>query len=818
MAEPARSQNSDSTDSAELNSELRDRVRFLEKQIADLGDTLDKITNSSSWRITAPLRKLGQLKRALTPLFRQKTHEVSILSTNHLTKQNDSYVISGPTPYLTLEVTSRRPVSRWIVISYNLTAPREHLSFALYYDRGSGFQGEYRTFVTLTPGAHDTEVLALRGEAHRFRLDPFDREGEFGISDIKITEIGKAQVVSRFFKKHLRFLTLNPRRIFSLSRKAISLLRSGGLPALKAKVFGDRYSRNYSEWVRSYDTLTDIDKAQILRAVDALPNKPLISILIPTYNTPEQWLRRAIESVESQLYKNWELCIADDASTLPHVKNIISEYAAKNPKIKFIIREKNGHIGVASQSALSLASGEYVGFLDHDDELTPHALYMMADSINKNPSAGLLYSDEDKITTQGERFNPYFKSNWNPELLLSQNYICHFTVCKKEVLDKVGGFRTGFDGSQDWDLFLRVTETLSSSEIVHVPHILYHWRVIPESVASASGAKPYTINAAKKAVEEHLTRTNEQGEVSIIPSLSHLKVTFRVPTDQPIVSLIILTRDKVKLLRTCVESIRSKTEYKNFEIIIVDNGSVESETSTYFDTLKSDSRIKVLRIDEPFNFARLNNLAAKEAKGSVLGFLNNDLEVISQNWLSELLSHATRKGVGAVGARLWYPNDLLQHGGVILGIGGVAGHALKGIERGDPGYFNRAVLVSNFSAVTAACLLMTREVFNEVGGFDEENLSVAFNDIDLCLRVGQKGYRVIYTPYAELYHYESASRGYENTPKKFSRFERETEYMIRHWGEVLKNDPYYNPNLTLFSEDFSFAFPPRAEKPWKQIR
>jgi len=383
-------------------------------------------------------------------------------------------------------------------------------------------------------------------------------------------------------------------------------------------------------------------------------------------------------------------------------------------------------------------------------------------------------------------------------------------------LSRWGDFRSGFDGAQDWDLFLRIADATSAERIRHIPHILYHWRVIEGSTAQSTGAKPYVLEAQRKSVQEHLTRMGESGAtVEILESISHMRVRRAVPSPEPLVSLIIPTKDKVELVSRCVQGILENTSYRNVEVIIVDNRSEEQETFDFFKEVSCDPRVVIHRDDGPFNFSRLNNDAVKIAKGEILGFLNNDLEVIEPDWLAEMVVHAVRPRVGAVGARLLYPNGLLQHGGVVLGIGGVAGHNHKGILRHDPGYFNRAILPQNLSAVTAACMLVRKEVFAEVGGFEEGALAVAFNDVDICLKIRSKGYLVTYTPYAELYHHESASRGYETTPEKFARFEGEIETMRIRWKDVLDNDPYYNSNLTLLSEDFSFAFPSRAKKPWR---
>ncbi|RME61217.1 MAG: glycosyltransferase, partial [Candidatus Dadabacteria bacterium] len=402
-------------------------------------------------------------------------------------------------------------------------------------------------------------------------------------------------------------------------------------------------------------------------------------------------------------------------------------------------------------------------------------------------------------------------------LLLSQNFLCHLTVIKSDLVREIGGFRKGYEGAQDWDLSLRAIEKLKDNQIVHIPFILYHWRVIPDSTAMSINFKPYALTAGKKAIEDHLKRTNKQGKVDILEELSHYRVRFKLAKDLPLVSLIILTKDKKELLKPCIESILEKTTYPHYEIIVIDNGSSEKESLEYLEEIKKNKKIRVFRKECPFNFSALNNWAVSKCKGEVIGLLNNDLEVINGEWLSEMVAELLQPKVGVVGARLWYPNDVIQHAGVILGIGGIAGHAHKGLPKGNPGYFNRGCLTQWFSAVTAACLITYRSVYKEVGGLDEGVLAVAFNDIDFCLKVGKAGYKIVWTSYAELYHYESASRGYESTPQKFARFEREVSVMKERWGEILENDPFYNPNLTLTSENFALAFPPRVKKPWLRL-
>jgi glycosyltransferase involved in cell wall biosynthesis len=554
---------------------------------------------------------------------------------------------------------------------------------------------------------------------------------------------------------------------------------------------------------------------RIRESAEKLPHKPKISVVTPVFNPPIVKFRACLDSVLTQGYQNWELCLSDDCSTDPLVKEIIKEYCHKDPRVKAVFRESSGHISAATNSALGISTGEYVAFLDHDDELTPDALYLVAREVNHYPQAQLIYSDEDKKTPDGNRVDPHFKSDWNPELLTQLNYICHLLVIKRSALESVDGLRTQCDGAQDWDLILRVSEKLSEREIRHIPHVLYHWIVIPGSTAQSTSAKPYVLEAQRRVVEAHLQRTGQLAHVSISHGLSHLRIDRRVIGVAPKVSLLILTRDKLSFLKPCVDSLLERTKYTNFEVVIVDNGSKEPETLEYFREIqRGHANVRVHRDDRPFNFSALNNFGVEHCSGEVFGFLNNDLKFTNGEWLERMVAQVVREEVGVVGARLLFPNNLLQHGGIILGIDGVAGHNHKGLVREDPGYFNRAILSQNVSAVTAACMLVRRDVFNLVGGFDDK-LSVAFNDVDFCLRIRAAGFRVVYEARAEAFHYESATRGYETTPERLSRFERERSLMKARWGRNLDFDPYYNPNLSLMTEDFSLSFPPRMARPWR---
>lgn len=537
---------------------------------------------------------------------------------------------------------------------------------------------------------------------------------------------------------------------------------------------------------------------------------PLISVVLPVYNTRQDLLERCMESVIGQTYVNWELCIADDASPDPRVRECLQGYARNDARIKLVLRQCNGHISAATNSALGIVSGSHVAFLDHDDELSPDALEEVVRAIRSHPGAKLFYSDEDKIDEGGRRFDPHFKPGWNPELLRSQNYICHLLVVEAALLEQVGGVRHGFEGSQDHDLVLRCTEVLDADQICHIPKVLYHWRAIPGSTAMGSDQKSYASEAGRRAVQEHLQRTRRMGTVEIVAPGCY-RSCLALPAPVPKVSIVIPTRDRAALLSTCVQSVIDGTDYPDFEIIVVDNGSRDDDALALLRDLREKQGVRVLDYPIDFNFSAIVNHGVRHAEGEVLCLLNNDTEVINPAWLNELVARAMQRDAGAIGAMLYYPDDTIQHAGVVLGLGGVAGHIHTRMGRGAPGYMARAWVAQNMSAVTAACMAVRKEVFEEVGGFDEA-LPVAFNDIDFCLRLLQAGYRNVWTPYAELYHHESASRGSEDSPEKRQRFAAEVHAMKWRWGDVLHDDPAYNPNLTLDQGDYGLAFPPRSPK------
>jgi glycosyltransferase involved in cell wall biosynthesis/SAM-dependent methyltransferase len=560
---------------------------------------------------------------------------------------------------------------------------------------------------------------------------------------------------------------------------------------------------NYQNWLnKHYPTQATLQK--MAEMVEVLAYKPVISIVMPVYNTSEYFLREAIESVLNQVYPYWELCIADDASSDKQVQEILKDYSAKDSRIKVVFRTQNGHISRCSNSALEIATGEFIALLDHDDLLTPDALYEVALLLNKHPQADMIYSDEDKIDEFGKLQSPYFKPDWCPDSFLSRMYTCHLGTYRRELVNTIGGFREGYEGSQDYDLVLRFTE--KTTNIFHIPKILYHWRIHSNSCSSEVNIKPYAVVAAEKALTDALARRGEPGR--IIPAgkcLGHHIVRYTI-ADYKLVSIIIPTRDLGEILDKCLTSIFEKTIYPNYEVILIDNGSQEEKTAKIIAKwqVKEEKRFQCYRLDIPFNYSKINNYAVQQAKGDYLLFLNNDIEVITPDWVDGMVEQAQRSSIGAVGALLLYPDNTVQHAGVVMGIGGIAGHSHKYYADDKPGYFHQLLTVNNYSAVTAACLMCRRQIFEAIGGF-EEQLKIAFNDVDLCLRILEKGYKNIYLPHVVLYHYESKSRGYEDTPEKQARFRQEIEYMYMKWQKYIDYDPCYNINLTRQHEDYSIS-------------
>jgi GT2 family glycosyltransferase len=633
--------------------------------------------------------------------------------------------------------------------------------------------------------AQDLKALVGRGrkEAKLFRPEPRHPEPESAVPDLPPTR-GVARTIERLIHE-------------------LTLARAGFLDTkdvLDAERTLSGASDPYHRWMQRFG-VREVDLQRMREIVQILPKRPLISVIMATFDSSEKYLRAAIESVRAQVYPDWELCIADDASPDPRVRRILQEYAILDVRIKVVYRQENGHISKATNSALEIATGEFVGFLDHDDLLTPDALFECALVANRVSDVDVIYSDEDKIGEAGALTDPFFKPEWNPDTFLSRMYTCHFGVYRRALVEAVGRLRPEFDGSQDYDLVLRLTER--TSRIHHIPKVLYHWRVHPASTASTVAAKPYATEAAERAITEAIARRGEPGRASVRPDAPGTYIVRYQIRDRRKVSVIIPTRNHGEDVDRCLTSVFNKNTYDDFEIVLLDNGSDDRASMQTFEKwVKYDSRVKLVRYDAPFNFSRINNHAVEHADGNYLLFLNNDTEVISSDWMEAMVEQAQRPSIGAVGCLLLYPDGTIQHAGVIVGLGGVAGHSHKHFPGDAPGYFYTLRAVNNVSAVTAACMMVRRAVFAEAGGLDED-FAVAFNDVDFCMRLRRLGYRNVYLPHVKLSHFESKSRGYETTPEKQARFDREIALMRERWGTANMVDSCYSPNLTDSHEDYA---------------
>ncbi len=767
---------------SEHASNLEDIIEVERSARLELQQLFDERSQSFSWKVTRPFRILKKLIDINLPL------KPSLIE-----GQQDG------TKSL-IQVTKN---IRWIMVSASGNNPREYeVNFFAKNKQNNirltalklpGHDNMAGWLVRVEPGYPEIFLNVLRGAPD-----------ELNFYHLSSSKAWRSILSDRWRKgKGLR-------RAIGLILRSYRMATNEGIGAALANFWPSNKTTigSYDEWLLKYD---GPDQHQnVNKFIGDLAYQPLISIVLPTFNSNLNFLTQAIESVKGQSYPNWQLCVADDASTDKMVTNYLSEFE-NNEKISIIYRNTNGHISAATNSALDLANGEFVTFLDHDDKLHPHALAAVVSQLNEDPDVDILYSDEDKIDEHGNRSEPFFKPSWSPDLLLSQNYTCHLSIYRKTLIDKLNGIREGTEGAQDYDLILRASE--QTEKIKHIPHVLYHWRAVEGSTALGAQEKDYAHQRAIKVLNDCIVRRNLSAEVLETHLGAYHRIRYDLPTPVPQVSVIIPTKDRMDLLSVCLDGLLNKTNYANFEILIVDNNSTEAKTFEYFKMVEKDERVRVLTFPGEFNFAAINNFATLEATGEILILLNNDIEVINEDWLIELVSHASRPDIGAVGCRLYYPDDHVQHDGIIIGMGGVAGYAHPHSKREDSGEFGRSKIIKNYSAVTAAALAIKKSVYNEVGGLNADNLAVAFNDVDFCLRVAEAGYRNVYSPYAELYHHESVSRGPDTDPIKAKRFEREAIYMKNKWKFFIDNDPAYNPNLSLM-EGYKIDINRGKKWPW----
>lgn len=730
---------------------------------------------------------------------------IKLIPVNQLEYNSDTqqWISLGEDPFFYIEGDYPKG---WVKMTVS-SSSTNIIPLKIYWDEGTGISEQKSLKIgrlAIGKNIESTFYFHLPLNTQTFRLDPGTQKDQFNFEIKSIQHVSKLSLLQHSYQKYKKKYSGSTKIQLNLINKAFRVYKSYGFKGLteRAKNYltasGLSQAEQYQEWI----TLNRIGKQEVQENISFFEKKPCISILMPVYNTKPEFLKKAIDSVRNQLYPNWELCICDDASTDLNLKKIIEEYKTADSRIKVHYHQEQQNISIATNSALHLSTGEYIALLDHDDEITIDALYEVAYTINKFPLTDMIYSDEDKIDIKQNRFSPFFKPDWSPDTLLSQMYTGHLTVYRKSLVEKVGGFRIGFEGSQDYDLALRIVE--HTQHIQHISKILYHWRTTENSTALVESAKSYTVEAGLKALKETVIRRGYNAIVETDKKTPNVYIVKHQPINNPLISIIIPTRNMATVLSTCLESIFSLTTYSNFEVIIVDNGSNEKETLELFENYSArfPVKFKVLRLDIPFNYSKLNNMAVAESKGDLILLLNNDVEVISPDWLQDMAGQAQRTEVGAVGAKLLYEDNTIQHSGVILGISGTAGHSHKHFNQDHPGYFSKLRTISNYAAVTGACLMVKKSVFLEVGGLDED-LQVAFNDVDFCLKLLEKNLYNISLPHVKLYHYESKSRGYENTPEKQMRFNKEADYLKNRWSSLLNNDPFYNKNLTKEKEDFS---------------
>jgi len=654
------------------------------------------------------------------------------------------------------------------------------------------------------PKADDTARRIVQLEAALMRRTELLEQKQSELANIKASKAYRtASTVQKILDRLLPLHTTRRavvkgavRKVLSVPRRIWKSRRVLNGPSTEQRFDSECTPQDeYDRWIRLHEpSKSDLEKQR--KAVFA--RKPKFSIVVPVYNPPAAYLIAMIESVVAQTYPLWELCLAD-ASREPHVRPILERFANQDARIRVAFLESNGGIVGNSNAAAALATGDYLTLLDHDDTLAANALHEIALAVNEQPGADFLYSDEDKLDFSGHRVEPNFKPNWSPETLRSRNYICHLTTIQRKLFTQLGGFRHGFDGAQDHDLVLRAGE--QATQIVHIPHVLYHWRMHAQSTAATAGSKGYAHDAGKRAVQAHLQRGDIDASVYDGPVPGTYRVVYQL-REQPLVTVIVPNKDQPEMLARCVESL-ANSSYTNYELILVENGSTRPETFAYYRHLEATRNVRILTWSKPFNYAAVNNFAATYAKGELLLFLNNDIEAVNPDWLERMVKHATQPGVGAVGAKLYYADDTIQHAGIVVGMGGVAGHSHLSYPRHASGYMQRLKFTQNVAAVTGACLLCPRAAFERVGGFDE-GFILAFNDVDLCLQILAAGYRIIWTPDAELYHYESKTRGYEDTPEKERRFKKEHDLFQLKWEAFLKSgDPYYSPHFRLDRPDYA---------------
>ncbi len=762
-------------------------------------------------QIASRIKKITQF---VAPLARSHPRLKPMHDITPKRSANDGvWTSTGDDPQFYFSLPNVRTPSGWYMVAIEVAGPAARDEARIYIDEGEGFSESASFSIPYHSQQLSKRLIKVPSDTKRLRFDPLGNIGEFTVSEFSLTAVTAGFAESKMLTKLMHCsLAQNYQSIEATQADLIKQADRTGqsyhavLEQQYAALFSQSaVEEDYSQWVARVESQSEPSSLDIDRLLKSSSDRPLISILMPTFNSDSALLQEAVESVLAQSYSHWQMCISDGGSTDPAVTELIRSYTSRDDRIVAVFQSEPTGIAQNTNHALALAQGQYCLFLDHDDLLSRHAIFELVNAFTKQPQLKLVYSDEDKIDETGNRSQPHFKPDWNPDLLLAQNYICHLVAVETDLLRVAGGCREGFEGAQDHDLLLRLTQRITDQQVHHIPKILYHWRTAEGSTAAGASAKDYSSDSGVAAIRSYVESLDGEAQVEKGKYPNTYRVVWGLPDEAPLVSIIIPTRDRLDILSQCIDSVVNRTKYPRYEIIIVDNESVEPQTLAYFEKVEKEHNVKVLKYTGAFNYSAINNMAVRHARGSVITLMNNDIEVISEDWLREMVSHAVRPHVGCVGAKLLYQNNQVQHGGVILGIGGVAGHAHKYFDAESAGYFSRLHLTQNLSAVTAACLTVRKQTYLSVGGLNDSDLKVAFNDVDFCLKVGELGFRNVWTPYALLYHHESISRGHDNTPEKKSRFINEAAYMRQRWGDQLLQDPAYNRNLTLAHEDFSMA-------------
>lgn len=708
--------------------------------------------------------------------------------------------------------------SGWMLLQGRLVRHGRDYDARLYYDLGDGFTKDRFFEIPASGKGVINELIYFPAGIKRLSFSPMDTAGEFAPEPPAITKVGTWERTWRMACRIVSMMFLHPNQKRKLIRltffRMLTDLQGAYKTAGKLRAYAA--APQYSRWIAQFDTFAAHDYKKIKNHLARLSVQPKISLWISLRTNVASDLPATIESVCAQIYPHWKLCIVAPVDCDSAGREVLEGFARHDARISVEFLDVR-HSATVMTFLAHAEQLEYVGILGAGDLLPKHALYCIAAEMEKRPEAKLLYSDEDWLDAGGKRFAPNFKPDWNPQLLLSQNYLGGLTVFRADLVREAGGIHHCLLGKDNgYDLALRATAAGNAEQIRHLPLVLYHRRATQtEPVPGQNKAtRDISLDAGLQALAAHCVRMGIQGEICPVPMAGGYRIRYALASQPPLVSIIIPTRDELNLLQRCLNSIRRLSTYPGYEIIVVDNQSSDPGTIAYLETLAKNEGTKILSFQQPFSYSAINNFAVRHARGKVLCLLNNDTEIITPEWMEEMLGILYQKGVGVVGAKLLYPDGTVQHGGDLIGVGGVANHAHAFLQHDAPGYQGRAMLAQDVSAVTGACLMAWKTVYEELGGLDENHLPVAFSDVDFCLRAREAGYRIVWTPHAELYHHESVSRGKDNRPEQLRRARREAAYMRKRWKQALKHDPFYNPNLSQERPDFSLSHAPLVKKPW----